>query len=285
MTVDVRLITDEDRDDLASFFDSRADTTLFLRSNLEMAGLRNATHPFGGCWAGAFSGDALVAVAAHFNGGNVVVAGVQAIGDVSRFAVAQSGRVVRGVVGPWREANVALDALALTEAPSLSSRELLYRLSIDRLAVPTALEAGRVRCRSSDESELPALADWRVAFEVESLDKAPSARQRALAHESITRAHDAQRLYVLEDDSRSAVATSAFNAWADGIVQIGGVFTPPELRGRGYGRSVVAGSLLDAARRGAHRAVLFTGETNRAAQRAYEALGFEAVGDYGLLLF
>jgi predicted GNAT family acetyltransferase len=31
--------------------------------------------------------------------------------------------------------------------------------------------------------------------------------------------------------------------------------------------------------------VLFTNEDNRPARRAYEALGFRAVGDYGLLSF
>src|SRR2546425_12835478 len=68
------------------------------------------------------------------------------------------------------------------------------------------------------------------------------------------------------------------------IVQIGGVWTPPELRGRGYGRAVVAGSLLAARERNVRRAVLFADPRNTAAQRAYLVLGFELVGDYGLVL-
>ena len=58
-----------------------------------------------------------------------------------------------------------------------------------------------------------------------------------------------------------------------------------EARGRGVARAAVAGSLLHAAGHGAHRSVLFTGEGNLPARRAYEALGYEAIGDYGLLLF
>src|SRR5206468_11065013 len=68
------------------------------------------------------------------------------------------------------------------------------------------------------------------------------------------------------------------------IVQIGGVWTPPELRGRGYGRAVVAGSLLAARERNVRRAVLFADPRNTAAQRAYLALGFRIAGDYGLVL-
>jgi predicted GNAT family acetyltransferase len=77
----------------------------------------------------------------------------------------------------------------------------------------------------------------------------------------------------------------AFNAAAGGVVQLGGVYTPPRLRGRGYARSVVAGALVLAQAEGADRAVLFTGEQNAAALKAYRALGFRDVGDYSLLLF
>src|SRR6266516_1333579 len=50
------------------------------------------------------------------------------------------------------------------------------------------------------------------------------------------------------------VSYSVFNAMLADIVQIGGVWTPPERRGRGYARSVVAGSLLAARKQGIARA-------------------------------
>jgi predicted GNAT family acetyltransferase len=62
------------------------------------------------------------------------------------------------------------------------------------------------------------------------------------------------------------------------------VWTPPELRGRGYARAVVAGSLLAVRVEGIRRAVLFTDDDNVQAQRAYVALGFARVGDYGIVL-
>jgi predicted GNAT family acetyltransferase len=42
--------------------------------------------------------------------------------------------------------------------------------------------------------------------------------------------------------------------------------------------------LLDARSEGAEKAILFTGEGNVAAQRAYTALGFQHIGDYRILL-
>jgi predicted GNAT family acetyltransferase len=93
----------------------------------------------------------------------------------------------------------------------------------------------------------------------------------------------AQRLDWLLVDGGRPVAFSAFNARLPDIVQVGGVWVPVELRGRGYGRAVVAGSLLDARARGASRAVLFAERED--AKRAYRGLGFSVLGEYGLLLF
>jgi len=46
----------------------------------------------------------------------------------------------------------------------------------------------------------------------------------------------------------------------------------------------VAGSLLDARDEGVDQAILFTDEENVPAQRAYEALGFVAIGRYRLAI-
>jgi predicted GNAT family acetyltransferase len=82
------------------------------------------------------------------------------------------------------------------------------------------------------------------------------------------------------------VAMTGFNSEARGVAQVGGVFTPPALRRRGYARSAVAASLqLARKHRGAVRSTLFTAETNLAACQAYLALGYRIVGDFGLVLF
>ena len=81
------------------------------------------------------------------------------------------------------------------------------------------------------------------------------------------------------------VSTTAFNATVPDMVQVGGVFTPPQLRGRGYTRTIVAHSLVDATRQGATRAVLFAARGNGSSQRAYRALGFEQVGPFRLTVF
>lgn len=78
---------------------------------------------------------------------------------------------------------------------------------------------------------------------------------------------------------------TGFSAKTRGIVQVGGVYTPPELRRNGYARAAVGASLLHERERGAKRSTLFTGSDNTGALRAYTTLGYRPIGDFELLFF
>ena len=103
-----------------------------------------------------------------------------------------------------------------------------------------------------------------------------------LSRQTIERINSEGSLWVLLDGDR-IVSMTAFNARLPDCVQVGGVWTPPELRSRGYARCAVAGSLLEAREKGAEQAILFTDDA--AARRTYLALGFRVIGDYGILQF
>jgi predicted GNAT family acetyltransferase len=92
-----------------------------------------------------------------------------------------------------------------------------------------------------------------------------------------------RRSHWLLTDGDRPVSYANFNARLPDIVQVGGVWTPPGLRGLGYGGAVVAGSLLAARQAGVTRAVLFAERED--AKRAYRRIGFRTVGEYGLVLF
>jgi predicted N-acetyltransferase YhbS len=87
-----------------------------------------------------------------------------------------------------------------------------------------------------------------------------------------------QRLALVQGDRVLASAKRyELRATLDGrairVVGIGAVFTPPELRGRGYGRQIVEAMLSEARRDGSGLALLFS-EIGTA---YYERLGFRAV--------
>lgn len=206
-----------------------------------------------------------------------------ALEEVVGAAVRATGRPVSGFLGPLAQV-AAARRLGPARAPLLDSPEVLYALALDALRVPAPLAEGRLAWRPPRAEELALLAAWRHDYRVEVIGEAPGAALRARSAEEVARAQADGRHFVLTAGERP-VAYAAWNAQTPRCVQIGGVWTPPALRGRGYGRAVVAGALLAARARGIGRSVLFTPETNRPARRAYEALGYERIGDYGMVLF
>ena len=126
------------------------------------------------------------------------------------------------------------------------------------------------------------MTDWRVDFALEALRRPDGPELRDECRREVVLLHERESDWVMEDQGE-VVAYSAFNAALPDIVQIGGVWVPVARRSRGYGRGVVAGSLLDARRQGVTRAVLFAERED--AKRAYVGIGFERKGDFGLLLF
>src|SRR6185295_7060438 len=105
------------------------------------------------------------------------------------------------------------------------------------------------------------LIAWRAGFYVELNGRTDSPALRASSREEIESGYAEGVTWVLEVEG-AVVAMQQFNAALPDAVQVGGVWTPPDLRNRGYARAVVAGSLLAARAAGARRGVLFTGEEN-----------------------
>jgi len=281
-TVDVRILGPGDEGHVTALLAAHADSSIFLRRNLEV-GLVDGEARYHGTWAGAFERGRLVAVAQHSRFTSVLVQAPVHTAAVALAAARTSGRPVGGFVGPWTQALTARAALGLDGAPMrYESHEGLYALPLEALVVPEPLARGAWRCRRARTDDLPMLVEWRVGFNVETNGGTDSLLLRAASREEIEAGLAEDAGWVLEVEG-TPVAYQQFNAMLPDVVQVGGVFTPPTLRNRGYARAVVAGSLLAARADGVRRGVLFTGETNVAAQRAYLALGFTRVGDWALL--
>jgi len=281
----IRLLGPGDEPALEEFLLAHPDTTLFLRSNLQLAGIVHTGAAYSADYAAAFEAGAVVGVASHSWGGNLVVEAGHELGDLVRAVLEFSRRPLSGIVGCRDQVVEARRALGLDRAETtLDSCEDLFALELSELQVPAALASGAVRCRGPRADELDLLAQWRVAYEMEALGARDGPELRRACREAIDLYQRDERHWLLEKAGRP-VAYSAFNAQLPDCVQIGGVYTPPAFRSAGCARSVVAGSLLFARQRGVRRSLLFTANENHAAQRAYRALGYRQVGDYGIVHF
>jgi len=281
---ELRTLQPGDEATLDAFLARHAECSMFLRSNARAAGLVDRGEPMQATYVGALQNGAIVGVAAHCWNGIVLVQAPVHLEALVREAVRRTGRAVTGCSGPWPQVVAARRALGLpTGRVAKDSREDLYALDLERLVVPPVLASGELRYRHPEEAELDLLVEWRVRFSVEALGATDGPELRRTCRADVLLLHQRGADWVLLH-GRIPVSYAVFNAMLPEILQIGGVWTPPSLRGRGYGRSVVAGSLLAARKQGVRRAVLFADPFNLAAQRAYLSLGFQLVGDYGLLL-
>lgn len=264
---------------LETFLVGHGDSSMFLRANARRAGLEDRGQALQGSYVAEFAGAAIVGVAAHYWNGMVVLQAPARAPELARAAIAHSGRDLRGLAGPWEQVESARRAVGAGDRDVEQSE--LQALDLANLVVPEPLAGGRWICRHAHREEEDLLTEWRAAYCREALGVAdsPALREESRADVALLRRERAD--FVLEDGGLP-VAFAAYNAQLPDVVQIGGVWTPPALRGRGYGRAVTAGALLAARAAGVGRAVLFT--DNPVASHAYETLGFVRVGTYGLVL-
>ncbi|MDF5706308.1 MAG: GNAT family N-acetyltransferase [Nostoc sp. S4] len=271
---------------LDAFLSQHADTSMFLRSNWRAAGLLDQGARFQGTYIAAYIDKIIVAVAAHFWNGMVVVQAPVHLAEVVQAAVTQSRRAIAGISGPAAQVEATKSILGLSKRPTqLDESEILFSLTLQDLKIPPALAAKEVQCRLPHPQELELLSQWCAAFNKEALGQTETLNLRPACRQ-VVEARQATAMHWVLVAENSLVSYSAFNASLPDIVQIGGVWTPPSLRGKSYAKSVVAGSLLEARSHGVKRAILFTSDDNQAAQAVYRGIGFVPTGErYGLVLF
>ncbi|WP_218080072.1 GNAT family N-acetyltransferase [Anthocerotibacter panamensis] len=269
---------------LEHFLVLHTDSSMFLRANHRAAGLLDQGQPLQGTYVAAFEGGEIVAVAAHFWLGTVVV---QAPGpylkEVVYGATTRSRRAVQGILGPWDQALAARTALGLDEAPlTKDGKEMLYALDLSTLPIPSA--PPEFICRLAQPTDLEVLTEWRLHYSLELLGDTDSPELRIQCRTDVALLLNQGVLWVLETQ-KNLLSCLSFNARLPDLVQLGFVWTPHGQRRRGYSRTLIAGALRATHAEGVQRAILFTGHENYSARRVYERVGFQPIGDYGLLRF
>jgi len=203
--------------------------------------------------------------------------------DLGGLSDRVAGLALTGAVGPAVQVRALLAALELETRPTLrDDDEAGFTLDLQALRIP-AMAGAHLIAPGVDLRDL--MIAWRVAYHHEVLgtrDAQAQVQAQVQAGVDIDGylARDSHRVLLV---AGQPVAMTGFNAVLPEIVQIGGVFTPPALRNRGYARLAVALHLDEARHRGVRRAVLFA--ANVAAGRAYQAIGFQPADPVGLVLF
>ena len=280
----IRILKPGDEAALETFLGAHASTSLFLRANLAEAGIVDAGKRFQGTYAAAFENDRIVAVACHCWNGILLLQAPRRLDEVAAAAIASSGREIKGFLGTWDQVAAARETTGHRESPTrMESPEDLFELRLTDLRLPESVRDGRIVVRRIVAEDLPDFVRMQVAYEIEAIHATPGPWLEESERAEAERSMAAGTSFIALQDGRG-VAAANFNARIDDCVQLGGVYTPPELRGRGHARAVVGGALAIARAEGVPLAVLFTGKDNEPARRAYLSLGFRIIGDYGIVL-
>ncbi|GGX58222.1 GNAT family N-acetyltransferase [Saccharospirillum salsuginis] len=275
-----RLLTEADQPRLESFLKQHTDRSLFLLNNLSRSGLVAGDEPYHGQYWGAFEGDELVGAAALYWNGMIIPSAPEGLEALAEVIQREADRPIAGFVGDQSQVDWLAEWFGC-RVFRVNSPERLFALELTHLEEPEMLKDPDIECRLATPEDQDQLVQWRLDYDVELMGADYSEQARERAEANISKDIQSGVSYVLAR-SGVPVAMSCFNAALDTVVQIGGVFTPPSERGKGYGRAVVAGSLLQARERGVGRSILFTGFSNEPAQRAYQALGYRPIGAFCL---
>ena len=279
----IRRLKPGDENKLESFLKEHAYTSMHMRSNVKRAGLNsddeNLEKHQGIYYAYINSNEDIEGVIAYFWNKNIIMQTGPHLKELFK-ALADEDISFHGLLGPASQVRRVIDFLSVPEDKlQVSWDEKLYALQLDKLKTPAPLENQEVQVRGYKASDKNLVLNWRKAFSIESLNAKDDELLDERARQEIERMRD--DLSLLVDQDKIVAMCSSDTALPDSV-NIGAVYTPPEHRSNGYARAVVAGSLINAQKLGATRSILFT--NNPAAAKAYTALGYEQVDEYGLTL-
>lgn len=277
--MEFRPATLSDAPRIDAFLRARSDTSMFLRSNLRAFGPCGGKSPHATrMWFQSLPDGALAGVLGISTAGFVLVQLPGGAGRAELRRVLQ-GAQIKGILGASDQARAVQQALALGTAPAkLDDDEPLYSLDLDHLWVPP----GETTLRRALPADRALMINWREEYLVETIHFSPE-EAIATAPGDIDGMMERGALMLLEDARGVPCAMTSFNAILPDMVQVGNVFTPDEKRGQGHARRAVALHLERARTTGVERAMLFA--SGPAASRAYEAIGFDRIGRFTLLIF
>lgn len=266
---------------LEAFLAKHFATTMFMRGNLRDYGLSDREAPYAMRYFTKWRGNEIIGVGAIANIGTLMAQADECLDEMVAHLVSVAPDLRPfGILGPPNVVE-ALAAEFKTKAlpTEMNDREPLFLLKNGQLKVP---EMGEFSLRPSNINDLPLLAEWNHAYNLEVLGGADTTETREQTHAAAIRTikRGDQRLLI---KGGKVVAQTNFNAVLPDAVQVGGVYTPPCGRGHGFARRAVASHLAEAFAGGVQNAILFS--ASESASNVYRSIGFQQIGEYTVILF
>jgi len=191
---------------------------------------------------------------------------------------ALKGKGIQGLIGNRMQVRSLQNAIGLSDAEAfLNHDEPQFLLDLSEMPVPVG--PGQIIPITKAPENI--IRTWMLDYQMNALSMA-EAPTRAVVENSYA-TYCSNESHVVLMDGGTPISMTGFNARLPNIVQIGGVYTPPDLRGKGYARRALVLHLEQVRAQGVSRATLFAASASAVA--AYESIGFKKIGEWTLCLF
>lgn len=281
MQYSVETVTQSSQYEMLNFLKGHENYTLFLLGNFENYGAILTEAPYSGNFKLIRAQGQVIGVFCLTRKGNLLIETIlqEPIFDIVLDACHQESMPLKGVVGNWDFCGPFweyLKAKKIIQKEVFTSKEILYSIDLDKhdfLPQPHV----RLLTKADYIQWKPLRLDYLIeeGFPNDLTDK--------------------QLLDLFLDKTKKKITWGLFlnnilvsiadlNAKALDLGQVGGVYTMPNFRQRGYSKSVMQQLLLDAKElHKIRKVIIFTGDKNFPAQKLYNSLGVSQIGYFALL--
>jgi GNAT superfamily N-acetyltransferase len=200
-------------------------------------------------------------------------------GVAADLAPALAGRPLSGVNGEPAAAEAFASAWRAAHRggqATMERRLRLYRLG--ELAWPDPAPDGGPRVAA--DADAPLLTAWFTAFADEVHDMDAGEGQAVAVRDKLSYGGA-----LIWEAGGQPVSVACVTRQVVKMIRIGPVYTPPELRGRGYASAVTAEASRRARAAGAEEVLLYTDLANPTSNSIYQRIGYRAVEDRVVLAF
>ncbi len=165
------------------------------------------------------------------------------------------------------------------QAARIEVAERIFRL--ERVTPPARPASGTWRRAEPRDREL--LLRWWLAFLAEAMPEDPPPTDPGAVVDRWM-ASDHQWIYLWQDSGQVVSLVGSGGETPNGV-RISPVYTPPELRNRGYASALTAAASQDQLNRGRRFVFPFTDLSNPTSNKIYRAIGYEPVCDVDMYRF
>jgi ribosomal protein S18 acetylase RimI-like enzyme len=276
--MEVEKITSANQEEALSFLSRHENTAVFLLGNFHEHGPLLGPHVNSGNFK-LIRQDGVICVFCLTRRGNLLVQSELPVFEPILASCQEEPIKIRGVIGDWEFANSFWQYLKereIIKKETFYGKEINYALVLDH--VEATKEARLLEAKDYQQ--------WKKLIldytKEQTLPQDLSAEE--MQQQFLEKCRKEMRWGLFKEDELVAIAE--LNAKTSSIATVGGVYTAPEWRNKGFAKIVMKQLMFDCKHKQAlSKLIIFTGEAeNKPAQKLYETLGCQKIG-YMALLF